>query len=560
MSYQTPTLPQPASVPEKTALLIANGDLRDTANAVCWAAQQELESDATDAFQAFGWTLQRAHGTIETPHGSHGFINSQKRGREVFAGIYPDAPLVVAEAVWQYSHHLMPGLLRHRGPILILANWSGTWPGLVGALNLRGSLTKAGKAYSLLWAESFEEEGFRNQLKTWLDTGSVGHDTSHVAPLGKLPQGEQELGEAVAAELQAKPAIMGVFDEGCMGMFNAIIPDHLLNPTGVYKERLSQSALYSGMQEVTDDEAEACFDWYKQAGINFQFGPSEAEDLTEDQVRQQCRMYIAACRIADDFGCDTIGIQYQQGLKDLAPASDLVEGTLNCSVRPPVKNAGGDVIFDGRPIPHFNEVDECAGLDGLLTDRIWRAMGMQPDNTLHDLRWGDPDKSGTTDEYVWVFEISGSVPPTHFPNGWRDATSERQPPMYFRLGGGTIKGISKAGECVWSRIYVADNALHMDIGRSKAIDLPIEETQRRWDSTTPQWPIMHGVTYGITRDQMMAQHQANHIQLVYADDASSADRALAAKAAAAKAMGITVHLCGTSKDGTPLLDHLATLA
>ena len=47
-------------------------------------------------------------------------------------------------------------------------------------------------------------------------------------------------------------------------------------------------------------------------------------------------MYIAAVRIADDFGCDTIGIQYQQGLKDLLPASDLVEGTLNNADRPPV--------------------------------------------------------------------------------------------------------------------------------------------------------------------------------------------------------------------------------
>jgi hypothetical protein len=27
-----------------------------------------------------------------------------------------------------------------------------------------------------------------------------------------------------------------------MGMYNAIIPDELLHPTGVYKERLSQSA------------------------------------------------------------------------------------------------------------------------------------------------------------------------------------------------------------------------------------------------------------------------------------------------------------------------------
>jgi hypothetical protein len=559
-AYQLPKIAEPAKVADKTCLLIASGDLRGSANAKCWPAQQELEADAATAFEALGWQLKRAHGEVERSDGPHGFIDSQKRGREVFAEIDPDAPLVVAEAVWQYSHHVLPGLIRHRGPILILANWSGTWPGLVGALNLRGSLTKAGRAYSLLWAESFEEDGFRDKLKTWLDTGKIGHDTAHVQPLGDLPAAEKELGEAVAADLKARHAIMGVFDEGCMGMFNAIIPDHLLNPVGVYKERLSQSALYAAMQQVTDEEADACFDWYKDSGIDFKFGTDEAEDLTENQVKQQCRMYIAACRIADEFGCDTIGIQYQQGLKDLAPASDLVEGTLNCSVRPPVKNAAGKVIAEGRPIPHFNEVDECAGLDGLLTDRLWRAMGMQPDNTLHDLRWGDPDQSGTTSDYVWVFEISGSVPPTHFANGWQDASSERQPPMYFKLGGGTIKGISRAGECVWSRIYVEGDALHMDLGRSAAIDLPLAETQRRWDATTPQWPIMHGVTYGVSRDQMMAKHQANHIQLVYADDETTADKATAAKAAAAAAMGMRVNLCGTSKSGTPLAEHLAKLA
>jgi hypothetical protein len=36
---------------------------------------------------------------------------------------------------------------------------------------------------------------------------------------------------------------MGIFDEGCMGMYNAIIDDELLNPAGIFKERLSQSAL-----------------------------------------------------------------------------------------------------------------------------------------------------------------------------------------------------------------------------------------------------------------------------------------------------------------------------
>ena len=82
--------------------------------------------------------------TPSTTAAGHGFIGSQTQGREVFAGIDPDAPLVVAEAVWQYSQQVLIGLIRHRGPILIVANWSGEWPGLVGALNLRASLTKAG--------------------------------------------------------------------------------------------------------------------------------------------------------------------------------------------------------------------------------------------------------------------------------------------------------------------------------------------------------------------------------------------------------------------------------
>lgn len=539
---------------QRAAVLIASGDLRDTANVRCWPAQQELEADARLAFASLGWDLDRAHGEVETDAGRHGFISSQAMGRDVFASIDPDTPLVVAAAAWQYSHHVLIGLLRHRGPILILANWSGQWPGLVGALNLRGSLTKAGKPYSLLWGEDFRDEAFLGKLRAWCDRGEIGHDLSHVAPFKPAFVRDElrDLGDELATGLQSRPAIMGVFDEGCMGMFNAIIPDALLNGVGVFKERLSQSALYYAMKRVPDEEARAVRAWYEARGMAFRTGPDPETDLTEDQILEQCKMYIASARIADGFGCDAIGIQYQQGLKDLAPASDLVEGTLNCSERPPVTRADGTEIRPGQPITHFNEVDECAGLDGIITQRVWDAMGMLPDNTLHDVRWGDPDRSGTTDAYVWVFEISGSVPPSHLLDGWAGTVGERQPPMYFRLGGSTIKGISRPGECVWSRIYIRDDALHMDIGRSGAIALPQQETERRWSETTSQWPIMHGVTYGVTRDQMMARHQANHIQLVYADDAERADRALGVKATMAHSLGIRVHLCGTNKDGTPL--------
>jgi hypothetical protein len=47
----------------------------------------------------------------------------------------------------------------------------------------------------------------------------------------------------------------------------------------------------------------------------------------------------------------------------------------------------------------------------------------------------------------------------------------------------------------------------------------------------------------------MGRHKANHIQVAYANSAEEADRAMIAKAAMADALGITVHVCGTRKNG-----------
>lgn len=532
-------------LPQKTVYLMASGDLRLSANQRCWPEQAKMEATLGKALNSEGWKMARAH-----PYDwakKHGFIDSQKMGMEVFRKLDPDAPLVVAEAVWQYSHHLLHGLLTHKGPILTVANWSGTWPGLVGLLNLNGSMTKAGIRYSSLWSEDFTDSFFRNGLRQWLETGAVSHDQCHVQDFDDIaiPAADETFGRDAGRQLRHQKAIMGVFDEGCMGMFNAIIPDELLHPTGIFKERLSQSSLYAAMQKVTDSEARAVLGWYLKKGAKFQWGRNENSELTRQQTLQQCKMYVAALRLADEFGCSTIGIQYQQGLKDLAPASDLVEGTLNNVERPPVKNAAtGRTLFAGEALPHFNEVDECAGLDGLVTYRLWRELGHPPENTLHDLRWGQHYKGDGLDDYVWVFLISGAAPPAHFIGGWKGAVSERQPPMYFRLGGGTLKGVSKPGHIVWSRVFIMDGALHCDLGVARVVKLPEAETQRRWRETTSQWPIMHVVLNGITRDQMMARHKSNHIQVVYAPDEKSAHRACRIKAAMLAEMGLTVHFCG----------------
>jgi hypothetical protein len=548
--YTLPKTTRPRPTKPRTAFLVASGDLRLSANQMCWPAQADMEGRVVAAFAREGITVIRAH--AYDPELKHGFIWNQRMGMDVFMTIPPDAPLIVAEAVWQYSYHVLAGLRDHRGPILTVANWSGQWPGLVGLLNLNGSLTKMNVGYSTLWSETFDDPFFVNGIRQWIKTGRIRHDARHTRSLDleALPKRERALGAALADQLKHDKAILGVFDEGCMGMYNAIVDDELLNVSGLYKERLSQSALVAEMHSVTEAEALAARRWLVERGLSFKTGMNAATELTDAQILEQLKMYIAAVRIAHAFHCDAIGIQYQQGLKDMAPASDLAEGLLNNVERPPVFDAAtGAELFAGRAVPHFNEVDEGAAVDAVVTNRVWTAMGLDPATTLHDLRYGEHYVGNGVDAFVWVFEISGAAPASHFIGGYAGAVSERQPPMYFRLGGGTLKGVSKPGEIVWSRVYVARGALHADIGRATVVALPREETERRWRMTTPQWPIMHAVLHGVTRDQMMARHKSNHIQVAYAPDARSADNALAAKAAMFAGMGLTVTLCGDVQVG-----------
>lgn len=535
------------SAPEisgKTVYLFASGDLRESANRQCWPAQAAMEEALTGALSRLGCKAVRGHSFY--PERGHGFLSSQRAGMDAVAKIDPDAPVIVAEAVWQYSHHILPGLTSHRGPVLTVANWSGQWPGLVGMLNLNGSLAKAGVSFSTLWSEDFKDSWFLEKLADWVGTGSCTHDESHLSNWDGtgVPEAVAGLAESIASDLRQNKAILGVFDEGCMGMYNAIIPDELLAPLGIFKERLSQSALYAASREIDDENAAQTLTWLQDKGMRFHFGADPETELTRDQVLEQCRMYHAAVRIADEFGCEAIGIQYQQGLKDLMPASDLVEGMLNNSDRPDVKRADGSVIRQGEPVVHFNEVDECAGLDALLINRVHKALGQPVETTLHDVRWGEAEHSTGEERFVWVFEISGAVPPAHNEGGWAGSEGHRQPPMYFPLGGSTLSGVAKAGEIIWSRIFVEDNRLHMDIGRGQAVSLSDEETRRRREATTPQWPVMHAVLSGVSRNQLMGAHRANHIQVVYANSAEEADNALLARAALAHELGIAVRFAG----------------
>ena len=238
-------------------LLITSGDLRQSANQVCWPAQRDMEEKLTAAFAQKGYQAgprpcvrrnSEARLHLLAAHGHGRLHEDSSRGA---AGVCHRGLAVQPSCA---SRPAQPP-----GPILTVANWSGQWPGLVGLLNLNGSLDQGRQAVFVHLEQGlYRRLIFKNALDEWLRTGKITHDLSHVHALdkSKLPAESAQLGAQLAADLKHRKAIMGIFDEGCMGMYNAIIDDELLNPAGIFKERLSQSALVAKMRTVSDAEAQ----------------------------------------------------------------------------------------------------------------------------------------------------------------------------------------------------------------------------------------------------------------------------------------------------------------
>ncbi len=512
-------------------LLVTNADLREPANVQCWPVQEKYEARLHRVLaERFGVAVRRAH-PVHAERG-HGFISSQREGSDLFATIDPDAPVIVLLTAWQYSHHLAPSLARHRGPILLLANFDGTWPGLVGMLCMAGTLTSLGRACSRLWSENFDDPFFLTGLGAWLKTGRIEHDTGYLHPIARdhavmaTPAGA--IGRQVGEYVLRHKEIIGLFDTLCMGMINGVFPQAALCGVGMPLESLSQSALLAEMAAVPQALREACLAWYEARGMRFNYGTDPARDLVRAQVLEQCAMLVALARFAERFGLSAVGVQYQQGLAQSCAASDFAEGAIGSAERFPIPGVDGAVICPGKPIPCINEVDMGSAIPQTMLWRLLDGLGLPSETTLHDIRWGS-EYQGT---FYWDLEISGAVPFEHLKGGIAGAVGYRQPPMYFPRGGATITGQGKAGCFVWARAHYVGTQVFLHIGTGHAVELPAEEFERRRRATTYEWPLMNVELDGVGRDDLMAGHQSNHITVAYVEEAQLRDvtRAFVAQA------------------------------
>lgn len=499
---------------EQRVYLINNGDFRESACVTCWPKQEDTLKAVKAAFK----TLGRKCEIIPEYDGKrrHGFLSKQSLAAEAISAIDPQAPVVVVLSIWAFAHHVAGPLATHKGPILLLANFDGTWPGLVSLLNHSGSFDRMGIRHSRIWTEGFlDDPKFMQQLQTWCETGRIEHPTDHLADAAnlKLSASAQRLADTVAGDILTHKRIMGQFDPGCMGMLNAVMGPDKLASIGMPIEYLSQSDLLAEMGLVTDLEAQKCLNWLVKRGVWFDWGTDQFEHLTHGQVLAQMKMYIAACRMVERYGLAAVGIPYQLGLARCCPSSDLVEGMLNNTERPKVKSLEtGKTICPDSPIVHFNEGDIGAGVPQLLMKEIYTRKGMAAETTLHDVRWGR-EYDG---RFIWVFLISGGAPPAHF-GGWANTKVYRQAAMYFPLGGGTCTGVSKPGVITWARFYEAYGQVGIDCGTGEVVGLPEAEVTDRLERTCEVWPLASAHIPGYGRDELMATHMSNHIVVGYGD-------------------------------------------
>jgi hypothetical protein len=531
---------------KQEVLLVTNADLRESANVECWPVQSKFEAKLEHALSTrFGYKARRAH--IYKGNKGHGFISSQREGSDLFASIDPQAPVIVLLTAWQYSHHLAPSLAKHRGPVLLLANFDGTWPGLVGMLCMAGTLTSLGKDYSRLWSAEFDDEFFFKGLETWLKTGKIKHDTSYLQrvdathPASATPA--WAIGRQVGEYVLQHKEIIGLFDSFCMGMINGVFPQKALVDIGMPMESLSQSALLVEMAKVPPALREDCLAWYEAHGMKFKFGSDPAKDLTRDQVLEQCAMLIAMARFTERFGLSAVGVQYQQGLAQSCAASDFAEGAIGSAERFPIPDENGKIIRPGKAIPCINEVDMGTAIPQTMLWRLLDSLGLPAETTLHDIRWGS-EFAGT---FYWDFEISGSVPFAHIKGGIAGATGYRQPAMYFPKGGATIAGQGKAGRLIWARAHYEGTQVVLHIGTAHAVELSAAEFERRRRATTYEWPLLNCTLDGVGRDDLMAGHQSNHITIAYVDEAKLQD-VLRAFVAQAITQNIEVLVAGDAAD------------
>ena len=473
------------------------GDGRDAPNQLALPSMTQATEQMESALRRLGREPYRIEGFLTKPHEA-----MEKLG-------HVDDPLVGMCVHWIYGPHTTEGVVGKDNPLLLASNFSGEWPGLVGLLNTGACLESLNRPFSRVWTEADDwtrDEAFMARLEEWCTTGQIQYSQAAVSYSAPVSGEAAERAERVAHGFRDRRGLILMLGDTSMGMINGYFGSRLLNKHGFSEHKIDQAWIISRGEEVSSARIEDALAFVKDRGVTFHWGEGDATDFTEDATREQLRDYLAVLDMANEYGADCIGWQYQLGLIPLRPPSDFAEGLFNSACRPE---------SDGQPIICSTEADQGNAIPMEMMKRVLIDKGLASAVMFHDVRWGGEHKG----RFVWVLLNSGSSSAyafNHDEGSLAGAHSYRQPAAYFPKPGGTLTGESLPGAVTWARSYIRGDQLWMDLGRGEVLALPPETRDAWWEGTTRQWPFM-AADLGMSRDTLMAHYLSNHIAVAYGD-------------------------------------------
>ncbi|MFO0949161.1 MAG: fucose isomerase [Planctomycetota bacterium] len=481
----------------KKVAIFLPGDYRKLPNQ--WAEPQVRETTAQleGAVKKLG----------RKPHVIKGFITRPDQAIEKLSKI--DDPMIGVFCHWTYGPHTVDGVVGKDSPLLLASNFSGTWPGLVALLNTGACLESVNRRFSRIWTSAKDwtkDKLFMERLDEWCSSGQIRYRTDEIHHSAAVSPEAEARARQVVQEIRDKRVLALMLGDTSMGMINGYFGPRLLAKYGFAEHKVDQAWLIAKGKEIKQDRIEHAFQFVVKNGVKFHWREKDAEDFTEEATKEQLRAYLTVLDLVDEFKADCIGWQYQLGLIPCLPPSDFSEGLLNSTCRP---EANGDVLITST------EADQGNLIPMELMKRIAKRKGLHQGVMFHDVRWGAEHKG----RFLWVLLNSGSCGAyafNHDPESLSGVHSYRQPGGYFPIPGGTFAGESLPGPITWSRCYIKDDVLWMDIGRGEVVQLPPKVRDEWWEGTTRQWPFMAADLF-CSPETIMAHYLSNHIAVSYGD-------------------------------------------
>ena len=473
------------------------GDYRDKPNELARPSVTEATEQLEKALARLGRSSYRVEGFLSRPH----------HAIEKLGPI--DDPLIGVCVHWFYGPHTTDGVVGKNNPLLLASNFSGTWPGLVGLLNTGACLESVGRQFSRAWTSAdawTADEEFMARLDEWCTTGHIRYRQDEITYHVPVSPEAARIGQQVAADIRNRRVLALMLGDTSMGMINGYFGPRRLNPIGFTEHKVDQAWIIHRGREIDDKRIDAALAFVRDKGVTFHYREKDAEDFDENATREQLRDYLAVLDLIGEFKADCLGWQYQLGLLPLRPPSDFAEGLFNSVCRP---ESDGDLIITAT------EADQGNLVPMEMMKRLLKAKGLHQAVMFHDVRWGSEHNG----RFVWVLLNSGSCGAyafNHNPGTLRGVHSYRQPPGYFPVPGGTFAGESLPGPITWTRAYIKDQRLWMDVGTGEVVKLPPQKRDSWWRGTTRQWPFM-AADLGVRQDTIMAHYMSNHIAVAYGD-------------------------------------------